>query len=258
MAFKYDSRYLPGQKTSFKLSRSKIDQFLECPRCFWLDRRLGIKRPDTPPFQINKAIDELYKNEFDGYRAQQKPHPIMRANGLDAVPFTHADLETWRHNFTGVQRLHTPTNLLIFGAIDDVWQTSSGELIVVDYKATSKKDEVSLDADWQISYKRQLEVYQWLLRGNGFSVSNTGYFVYTNARTDSNIFDDTLHFKTKLIAYTGSDEWIEPAIVKIKNVLEGEIPEVGPGYMGGGCEYCNYAKARTTLTLETLQKRASS
>jgi hypothetical protein len=44
--------------------------------------------------------------------------------------------------------------------------------IVVAYKATSKKGEVSLDAHWQVSYKRQMEIYQWLLRKNGLPVSN--------------------------------------------------------------------------------------
>ena len=72
--------------------------------------------------------------------------------------------------------------------------TPDGELIVVDYKATSKNKEVSIDSDWQISYKRQLEVYQWLLRQNGFAVSDTGYFVYTNARLDVDGFGDKLEF----------------------------------------------------------------
>lgn len=36
----------------------------------------------------------------------------------------------------------------------------------------------ALDQDWQIGYKRQMEVYQWLLRQNGCTVSDIGYFVY--------------------------------------------------------------------------------
>src|SRR6266850_408787 len=173
--------YQPGQAEVFKVSRSKIELFTQCPRCFWLDARLKIKRPDGPPFNINKTIDELFKKEFDAYRAKAEPHPLMTDNQIQAVPFQHADLNTWRANFTGVSTLHGPTNLHVFGAVDDIWVNPEGELIVVDYKATSKKTEVSIDSDWQISYKRQLEVYQWLLRQNGFQVSDTGYFVYTNA-----------------------------------------------------------------------------
>jgi hypothetical protein len=63
--------YKPGQKTPFKVSRSKIELFTQCPRCFWLDVRLKITRPSSPPFTINKAIDELFKKEFDNYRVKK-------------------------------------------------------------------------------------------------------------------------------------------------------------------------------------------
>jgi CRISPR/Cas system-associated exonuclease Cas4 (RecB family) len=176
--------YQPGQTAQFKVSRSKIELYIQCPRCFWLDTRLKIKRPNGPPFQINKAIDELFKKEFDVYRAQGQPHPLMIDNQIKAVPYQHDDLNIWRMNFTGVSTLHKPTNLHVFGAVDDIWINEAEELIVVDYKATAKATEVSLDADWQSSYKRQMEVYQWLLRQNGFSVNDTGYFVYANGRLD--------------------------------------------------------------------------
>src|SRR3954468_11513451 len=94
--------YRIGQSAPFKVSRSKIELFKQCPRCFWLDARLKIKRPNGPPFNINKAIDELFKKEFDSYRAKAKPHPIMVSNQVAAIPFAHADLNTWRANFTGV------------------------------------------------------------------------------------------------------------------------------------------------------------
>jgi CRISPR/Cas system-associated exonuclease Cas4 (RecB family) len=247
--------YRPGQTAAFKVSRSKIELFMQCPRCFWLDARLKIKRPDGPPFNINKTIDEFFKKEFDLHRAAGTPHPIMLDNQIKAVPYAHKDLEIWRHNFTGVVALHKPTNLHVFGAIDDVWVNDEGELIVVDYKATSKDKEVSIDSEWQISYKRQLEVYQCLLRQNGFDVSNTGYFVYTNARIDVDGFGDTLQFKTKLIPYTGSDAWVEPTLEKMKVCLEGDMPPVGTAAMGGECDFCSYARQRTELTLKAMQAK---
>src|SRR3989344_4580717 len=201
--------YKPGQKTAYKVSRSKIELFVQCPRCFWLDARLKIMRPSSPPFNINKAIDELLKKEFDTYRSAKKPHPIMEKHSVDAIPFHHEDLDKWRENFIGVFTLHEPANLHVFGAIDDVWTNPDGELIVVDYKATAKSSEVSIDSDWQISYKRQIEVYQWLLRRNGFKVSDTGYFVYTNGRLDLDGFNDRVEFKTKIIPYKGSDAWVD-------------------------------------------------
>ncbi len=235
--------YEPNSREAFKLSRSKIDLFLECPRCFYFDRRLGIGRPPGFPFALNSAVDHLLKQEFDIYRANGNPHPLIAKYGVDARPIPHKDLDKWRHNFTGVQFLHKPTNLLIFGAIDDLWQNSKQEYIVVDYKSTSKDEEITeLNKEWQDGYKRQMEIYQWLLRQNGYKVSDTGYFVYCNGKTDRKAFDAKLEFDVTLIAYKGSDAWVEKAIVDAHRCLnQNTIPQSSPD-----CDYCNYIKAITS------------
>ena len=142
--------YHPDSPTPFALSRSKVELFMDCPRCFYLDRRLGIARPAGFPFNLNSAVDALLKREFDRYRAEGQPHPLMAGGGLRAVPHAHPELEAWRNNFRGVRTTHAGTNLELFGAIDDLWRDlDTGELMVVDYKATSKTTEVTLDAPWQ-------------------------------------------------------------------------------------------------------------
>lgn len=240
----YNSRrtknvYNPQSEEVFKLSRSKIDNFLNCPRCFYLDRRLGVGQPPGYPFSLNSAVDALLKKEFDIHRTAGSAHPLMKSYGIDAVPYVHDKMDEWRSNFKGMQYLHEPTNLLITGAVDDIWVAPSGELIIVDYKATSKDAEVTLDADWQIGYKRQMEIYQWLFRQNGFKVSDTGYFVYCNGRADKEAFDGKLEFDVKIIPYTGKTDWIEDIIFEIKKCLDaGEIPESDPD-----CDYCSYREA---------------
>ena len=255
---RYDSIYEPGQQAPFKISRSKIDAYLNCPRCFWLDRRMGIKQPSIPSFNLNSAVDELLKTEFDAYRAKQQPHPYMIDAAVDAVPFQHEKLDEWRHTFTGVQALHAPTNLMVFGAVDDLWVSATNELIVVDYKSTSKNKEIT-DLDpvggWHDAYRRQMEVYQWLLRQNEFEVSDTGYFVYANGKAQESAFKGVLRFDVKTFPYTGNADWVEQTLKDIKVCLEGDIPEVGMGPIGKGCEHCGYAKQRTELTLKALQKR---
>lgn len=250
--------YKLGQKAPFKVSRSKIELFMQCPRCFWLDVRLKIKRPDGPPFNINKAIDELFKKEFDTYRLKAEPHPLMIEYAVKAVPYTHEKLNDWRENFVGVQALHEPTNLIVFGAVDDIWVNDDGELIVVDYKATAKDREVSISSGWQISYKRQMEVYQWLLRRNGFAVNSTGYFVYTNGRIDLDGFNDRVEFRTKIIPYTGDDSWVDPTVKNMKACMDGDMPAMGDSIMGGPCEFCTYARARAELTIAALQAKKRS
>ena len=57
--------YDPNDSQPFRLSRSKLELFLECPRCFYLDRVRGIGRPPGFPFNLNSAVDTLLKKEFD-------------------------------------------------------------------------------------------------------------------------------------------------------------------------------------------------
>jgi len=222
---------------NWRLSRSKIDLFMDCPRCFYIDNKLGTSRPKGYPFTLNSAVDKLLKKEFDIHRAEASTHPLMKSYGLDAVPFQHPKMDEWRDALKGgVQFLHPETGFLITGAIDDVWINPLGELLVVDYKATSKDEEVNLDAEWQDGYKRQMEIYQWLFRQNGFKVSDTGYFVYVNGQTDKDSFDGKLEFDVKLIPYTGNTDWIEDKIIQIKKCLESdEIPQASEY-----CEHCSY------------------
>lgn len=229
----------PQSKEPFNLSRSKIELFIECPRCFYLDRRLGIGRPGGFPFTLNKAVDALLKKEFDIHRAKGRAHPLMKAYKIEAIPFAHEKMGDWRENFKGIQFLHRPTNLIITGAVDDIWINGKQKLHVVDYKATSTGEEITLDDEWKRSYKRQMEVYQWLLRRNDFKVSDIGYFVYVNAQSDKEAFDAKLEFEVKIIEYTGSDEWVEKAIFDAHECLTSDIlPE-----MGKDCDFCAYREA---------------
>ena len=134
--------------------------------------------------------------------------------------------------------MHKTTNLHVFAAIDDLWVNDAGEMIVVDYKATAKDKPVSIDSDWQISYKRQLEVYQWLLRSNGYKVSDIGYFVYTNGRMDLDGFHDKLEFRTVLIPYEGDSSWVDSTLKEMKKCMDSDMPAVGKAAMGGDCDYC--------------------
>lgn len=250
---RFRNMYLPGQKEPFKLSRTKIELFLDCPKCFYLDRRLGVSRPSFPAFTLNSAVDVLLKKEFDAHRVKKEAHPLMKQYEIDAIPFEHEKMDEWRENFKGVQYLHEPTNFLVFGAVDDIWINPKGELIVVDYKATSKDEKPNLDGFWQQAYKRQMEVYQWLLRKNGFTVSDTGYFVYVNGRRDNEAFDGKLEFDVDVIPYTGDDSWVEKTLPQAKATLENDtIPEAS-----AECEYCNYRRAArdTQLNAKRLQER---
>src|SRR3989344_6972694 len=194
-----------------KLSRSKLELFTECQRCFWLYTKQGIKRPPPAPYTLNNAIDYLLKQDFDTHRENGTQHPIMSEHKIDAIPFKHENMSKWRHNFTGVQFEHKPTDFLVFGAVDDGWVTPKEELIVVDYKATGA-------AQHQIygSYGRQMEIYQWIFRQNGFKVLPTGYFVFARVNKGNGFVESfekgVLPFDIFAEEYRGDDSWVEDAI----------------------------------------------
>lgn len=235
-------RNLYDQSSSelFRLSRGKIDNFINCPRCFYLDRKLGVAQPPGYPFSLNSAVDKLLKKEFDTHRATGTSHPLMKTYGIDAIPLAHEKIDEWRDSLRrGITFKIDGSNVVVTGGVDDVWVNPDGEFIIVDYKATSKEDEVSLDADWQIGYKRQMEIYQWLFRKNGFKVSDTGYFVYCNGNTDKEAFDARLEFDIKVIPYTGDDSWVEGTIFDAIECLKSDsLPKSGQD-----CDFCIYREA---------------
>jgi CRISPR/Cas system-associated exonuclease Cas4 (RecB family) len=232
--------YNSDSPETFRISRSKIDLFIRCPRCFYLDRKLGVAQPPGYPFSLNSAVDKLLKKEFDTHRVNGTVHPLMKAYGIDAVPLSHEKINEWRDSLrAGITFKIDDENVVITGGVDDVWVKPDGEFIIVDYKATSKEEEVTLDADWQIGYKRQMEIYQWLFRKNSFRVSSTGYFVYCNGNTDKEAFDGKLEFDIKIIPYVGNDSWVEKTVHDAIECLKGDtLPE-----SGDDCDYCKYRKA---------------
>jgi CRISPR/Cas system-associated exonuclease Cas4 (RecB family) len=224
----------------FRLSRSKIDLFLNCPRCFYLDRKLGVSQPPGYPFSLNSAVDKLLKKEFDIHRAKGTRHPLCEKYGIDAIPLSHEKMDEWRDSLRGGITFQIDgSNVVITGGVDDMWINPLGEYIVVDYKSTAKDGEVTLDADWQIGYKRQMEIYQWLFRKNGFEVSNIGYFVYCNGNMDKEAFEGKLEFDIKIIPYKGDTSWVEATILKAIECLKSDkLPNPGLD-----CDFCKYRKA---------------
>lgn len=244
----YTYKYNPNRNAQWnyggakwKLSRSKIDFFKECPRCFYLDNKLGTKRPGFPSFNLNIAVDELFKKEFDVHREAGTKHPIMEEYGIDAVPFKHKDMDTWRENFEGVQYKEPEHGFMISGAVDDLWVNPEGKLIIIDYKATSKDGKITelSDSAWDQQYKRQLGIYRWLMEKNGFETEATAYLVYANASKEEDEFGGKLVFETTLVPVETTIDWIEPTLVEIKACLDQkDLPAIGES-----CEFCPYREA---------------
>jgi len=76
------------ENSKIRLSPSSLNLFLECPRCFWLDKNKGIKRPRGIFPSLPSGMDSVIKKytvnikssekiekkplEKEGFRAMQK------------------------------------------------------------------------------------------------------------------------------------------------------------------------------------------
>jgi len=235
---RHRGQYDPEQTEPYELSRSRVENFVKCPACFHLQQVEGIKFPSIPGFNINEATDILLKRDFDRCRDAQQTHPFLEATGYGRmIPFKHEDFELWTQSlhFGAPGRLHTihePTHLKIGGGLDDVWLNSdTGQLHIVDYKSTSQKSpdkEINLNDEWKDAYKRQMDLYVWILRRKGFDVSDVGFFLYC----DGDRFSDyeflreeyaSMKFKMTLIPYAIDQDWIEKTLSGIRACLDSEI-----------------------------------
>ena len=226
-----------------KLSRSAVELSLNCQRCFVLRYKYKVSLRSLP-FTLNSAVDNLCKNEFDHYREIEKPHPLFLEHGIDAVPFKHKELNKWRNFRQGISYTDEHLGFTFYGAVDDVWIKKNGELIISDVKSTSKKEfnweKTKQEYDYPKGYQRQLEMYQWLFRKNGFSVSDKAYLVYYNGLKDEPMFNQVLKFELYLVDLDCNDDWVETAIINAKNLM-------GNSKMPRGsikCDTCQYLKKR--------------
>jgi hypothetical protein len=245
-----NSFYQKDSEKPFTISRSKFSNFIDCSRCFYLDRVKGLKEPSMPGWALNSAVDDLLKKEFDKHRKEKTPHPIMKEYNLNFIPYDHPEIDKWRQSLSsGISYLDKETNLIIKGGIDDVWyDLDKKELVVVDYKAQSNntpvETEAYLEGKYHQGYKRQMDIYVHILRNMDFKVSDTTYFMVCNGEKTNDFFENRIDFKTVLVPYKSDPSWIPDKIKEMKITLDREeIPEYNID-----CESCIYLASSSTLT----------
>ena len=243
--------YDPNNSSPYELSRSRIENFVRCPACFYLQQVRGVKFPSIPGFNINEATDILLKRDFDKHRSAQTCHPFLVARGYShLVPYAHDEFELWTQSlhFGAAGRMntvHEETNLKVGGGLDDVWlNVQTNQIHIVDYKSTSQKTPgkiISLDDPWKAAYKRQMDLYVWVMRRKEFDVSDIGYFLYCDGDRFSEyrfLNEDLaqMKFEISLIPYTSAIDWIEPTLYSIQDCLKRDDTPMHSNH----CEYGDF------------------
>ena len=264
MKKRHQGAFKPEHPAPWELSRGWIETLIKCEACFWLKKAANIKEIGMPSFNINTNTDILLKKDHDQYRGKG-PSPIMVSAGLSHLrPFAHPDLELWTDSLqfglspNHFNVIHEPTYMKFGGGLDDVFENiETGELHIVDYKSTSqdggnKSEPAPLDEsflmpptdpkkpDYKASYRRQAEMYQWILRRKGFEVSDTAYILYVDgiSRDEDGMLTDNdphvawMKFEAQIIPYVGNDDWVEAELHRAKEVAQ--FPECPPH--SDGCD----------------------
>ena len=60
----------PDHPAPYELSRGRVENFLKCKACFWLEQLHKVKPPEIPSFTINTTTDILLKRDADAVRGK--------------------------------------------------------------------------------------------------------------------------------------------------------------------------------------------
>jgi len=209
------------------LSPSSLNLLKDCPRCFWIQFNKGIKRPNGAFPSLPSGMDKILKIHFDSFRDKGLLPPELR--GLkDVKLFDNTKLlEVWRNNRKGIQWIDEDGNVLR-GAVDNILQKGK-KLIVIDFKTRG----FPLKEDTPDHYQDQLDIYNFLLRKNGFETEEYAYLLFFHPDKVNQNGDVIFH--TDLVRMEISVENAEKIFKEAIEILKGEVPECGKG-----CEFCKW------------------
>lgn len=220
---------------AYKFSPTSLSLLKECPRCFWLQFNKGIKRPEGVFPSLPSGMDITLKKHFDSFRDKGEMPPELKHLKDEYKLFDNIELlRSWRNNFKGIQWQDEEGNLFK-GAIDNLLQKGK-KLVVLDYKTRG----FPLKEDTANYYQDQMDIYNLLLRKNGYETEDYAYLLFYYPK-DVNLRGDVI-FDTKLVKKNidikNAEKIFSMAIVN----LQAEMPNPAVS-----CKYCNYIDAFNTL-----------
>ena len=208
-----------------KLSPSILNLLKDCPRCFWLNFN-GIKRPEGIFPSLPNGMDKVLKEHFDSFMSKSLlPPELKELKGVKL--FSDEILSVWRSNFKGIQWTDSEGNILR-GAVDNIL-VKDDKLIVLDYKTRG----FPLKEDTHDHYQDQLDIYNFLLRKNGYSTEEYAYLLFYHP--DKVLSDGSVLFHTDLKKIPVDVANAEKIFKKELDVLEGEMPE-----SARECKWCEW------------------
>ena len=198
---------------------------LECPRCFYLQIVKNIKRPSSVFPSLPSGMDKILKEHFDRFMKKNELPPEIKEECAGYGLFNEKSLlDLWRNNRKGIEYLDPKSGILLHGAIDNLL-VKDGKLVVLDYKTRG----YPLKEDTHKHYQAQMDLYNFLLRKNGYKTEEFTYLLFyfpKEVKETGEVIFDTELVKIKTSALNG-----EKIFNKAIMLIQGDCPEKS-------CEWC--------------------
>tara|TARA_Y100000310_G_C20657854_1_gene802971 strand:- start:358 stop:1014 length:657 start_codon:yes stop_codon:yes gene_type:complete len=202
---------------TYKFSPSSLSLLKDCPRCFWLKFNKDIKRPDTIFPSLPNGMDKILKEHFDTFMKKcELPPELSKLKGYKLFDDEEL-LKIWRSNFKGIQWTDKKGNLFR-GAVDNILKKGK-KLVVLDYKTRG----YPLKEDSHKYYLDQMDIYNFLLRKNGYETEEYTYLLFYHPNKVQETGE--VVFNTDLVKIKVNIKNAENIFINALKVLEGEIPE---------------------------------
>jgi len=212
------------------LSPSRLSLIKNCPRCFWLHFNKGIKRPEGIFPSLPNGMDKILKAQFDAFRDKEQLPPELKDLGEDVKLYNNIFLvEAWRNFKRGIRWEDEHGNIFM-GAVDNILKKKD-KLIVLDYKTRG----YPLNENTHQYYQDQMDIYNLLLRKNGYETEDYAYLLFYHPTKVSENGDIVFH--TDLIKIEISIKNAEDIFKKALDVLKNEMPNAAKN-----CEFCKWAE----------------
>jgi len=215
------------------LSPSNLNVFLDCPRCFWLEKNRAIKRPRGIFPSLPGGMDVVIKKYFDSYRLKDKLPPEIEGMVTGKLFPDIIMLEKWRSwKNTNLCYEDKSIAVCLSGALDDCL-IENNLYIPLDYKTRGYE----LREDPGKYYQIQLDCYCLMLKASGYEIMDIAYLLYYWPLKVSE--DGVVKFHVELIKIRTNIESAKKIVKDAAFLLYSPMPEPSPD-----CEYCNLVQAR--------------
>ena len=94
-----------------------------------------------------------------------------------------------------------------------------------------------------------MDFYAYLLKGMGFDIHKTSYFLVCNAKRDYNEFNKRINFDEYLVPYDWNIDWVEEEIDSMVSLMNNDqIPE-----SNSSCKNCAYSEQYARLVCKPVK-----